>query len=446
MRRAPSSWCGPPRTDARPATPAPIRLRDGCLVGWDMPVTTVVSHLGDIASIGREATTGGYRRLAWTDADLTLREWFIGQASGLGLDLEVDRNGNIWAWWGDSTAPDAVITGSHLDSVPDGGNYDGPLGIASALTAVAQLKGRGVRPRRPLAVACFTDEEGARFGVACIGSRLAAGVLEPDKARALRDADGVTLDEALRHVGRDPESLGAEPDRLARIGAFVELHVEQGRGLIDMDAAIGVGTAILPHGRWRVDIAGQPNHAGTTLIADRRDPMMGLAALIESARREAAVRDSVAHAARATVGKVECTPNAVNAIPSHVTGWLDARADDEATLDSMLEAIGRDVLDLPGLHVQMLMESRTPAQVFEPTLSAALASMLGGAPMLATGAGHDAGVLAEVGVPSAMLFVRNPTGISHSPEEYAEDADCEAGGAALADVLAELVTAESLPR
>ena len=407
---------------------------------------SVTAHLADIASIGRDAASGGYSRLAWTDADLTLREWFIGQASGLGLDVETDRNGNIWAWWGDSTAGDAIVTGSHVDSVPDGGNYDGPLGIASALAAVAELKRRGVQPRRPLAVTCFTDEEGGRFGVACIGSRLAAGVLTPEKARALHDSDGITLDEALRQAGRDPGALGAETDRLARIGAFVELHVEQGRGLVDLDASIAVGTAILPHGRWRVDINGEPNHAGTTRMADRRDPMLGLARLIDAAHREATERDSASHAARATVGKVRCVPNAVNAIPAEVTGWLDARAEDEATLDAMLEAIGRDLLDLPGLHATIAMESRTPAQHFDPTLSAALAARLGGAPLLATGAGHDAGVLAEAGVPSAMLFVRNPTGVSHSPEEYAEDADCEAGGAALADVLADLVTADTLPR
>ena len=407
---------------------------------------SVTGHLSDIAAIGRDAASGGYRRLAWTDADLTLREWFIGQASALGLDVETDRNGNIWAWWGDSSAGDALVTGSHLDSVPDGGNYDGPLGVASALAAVVELKRRGVQPRRPLAVACFTDEEGGRFGVACIGSRLAAGVLTPDKARALRDADGITMAEALRRAGRDPEALGSEPERLARIGAFVELHVEQGRGLIDMDAPLAVGTAILPHGRWRVDITGEPNHAGTTRMADRRDPMLGLARLIDAAHREATERDSGSHAARATVGKVRCVPNAVNAIPAEVTGWLDVRAGDEATLDAMLEAIGRDLLDLPGLHATIAMESRTPAQHFDPTLSRVLATSLRGAPLLATGAGHDAGVLAEVGVATAMLFVRNPTGISHSPEEHAEDADCEAGGAALSDVLAELLTADTLPR
>ncbi|MBM3687233.1 MAG: allantoate amidohydrolase, partial [Actinobacteria bacterium] len=171
-------------------------------------------------------------------------------------------------------------------------------------------------------------------------------MLAPEKARALRDADGVTLDEALRRAGRDPEALGAEPERLARIGAFVELHVEQGRALIDLGAPIAVGTAILPHGRWRIDITGEPNHAGTTRMSDRRDPMLGLARLIDGAHREATERDSTSgpggsaeppltgHAARATVGKIRCVPNAVNAIPAEVTGWLDARAEDEATLDA----------------------------------------------------------------------------------------------------------------
>ena len=111
----------------------------------------VITRLGDIAGVGRSADSGGYRRLAWTDADLTLREWFAAEVASLGLDLEVDRNGNMWAWWGDSSAADAVVTGSHLDSVPDGGSYDGPLGVASALAAVAELKRRWITPRRPLA-------------------------------------------------------------------------------------------------------------------------------------------------------------------------------------------------------------------------------------------------------------------------------------------------------
>ena len=406
---------------------------------------SVIARLEEIADIGRDPSAGGYRRLAWTDPDLALREWFIGQSSALGLDVETDRNGNIWAWWGDPSAGGAVITGSHLDSVPDGGNFDGPLGVASALAAVSELQRRGVRPRRPLAVACFTDEEGGRFGVACIGSRLATGVLAPERALALRDADGVTFAEALTRAGRDPGSLGADPDRLSRIGAFVELHVEQGRGLIDLQQPLAVGTAILPHGRWRIDISGQPNHAGTTRMADRRDPMIAFARLVLAAQSEAAALDMPTRAARATIGKVACTPNAVNAVPAHVTGWLDARAEDEETLDALLEAIARDIAT-DGISVRVTEESRTPAQYFDVTLSEHVAGLLPGAPLLATGAGHDAGVLAEAGVSSAMLFVRNPTGISHSPEEFADDADCETGGAALADVLADLLTADTLPQ
>ena len=406
---------------------------------------TVVARLEEIADLGRDPSSGGYRRLAWTDPDLSLREWFIGQSAALGLDVETDRNGNLWAWWGDSSAGDAVITGSHLDSVPDGGNFDGPLGVASALAAVEELQRRGVQPRRPLAVACFTDEEGGRFGVACIGSRLAAGVLTPERALAFRDADGVTFAEALTRAGRDPQSLGADPERLSRIGAFVELHVEQGRGLIDLDHAVAVGTAIYPHGRWRVDITGQPNHAGTTRMADRHDPMVAFARLVMAAQAEAATLDMPTRAARATVGKVACTPNAVNAVPAHVTGWLDARAEDEETLDALLEAIARDIAT-PGISVKVTEESRTPATHFDATLSGYVRGLLPDAPLLATGAGHDAGVLAEAGVASAMLFVRNPTGISHSPEEHAEDADCETGAGALADVLTDLLTADTLPR
>ena len=406
---------------------------------------TVVARLEEIADLGRDPSSGGYRRLAWTDPDLSLREWFIGQSAALGLDVETDRNGNLWAWWGDSSAGDAVITGSHLDSVPDGGNFDGPLGVASALAAVEELQRRGVQPRRPLAVACFTDEEGGRFGVACIGSRLAAGVLTPERALAFRDADGVTFAEALTRAGRDPQSLGADPERLSRIGAFVELHVEQGRGLIDLDQAVAVGTAIYPHGRWRIDITGQPNHAGTTRMADRHDPMVAFARLVMAAQAEAAALDMPTRAARATVGKVACTPNAVNAVPAHVTGWLDARAEDEETLDALLEAIARDIAT-PGISVKVTEESRTPATHFDATLSGYVRGLLPDAPLLATGAGHDAGVLAEAGVASAMLFVRNPTGISHSPEEHAEDADCETGAGALADVLTDLLTGDTLPR
>src|SRR3954471_8387306 len=148
----------------------------------------------DLAPIGRDGRSGGYRRFAWTREDATLREWFAAEAAARSLDLTVDRAGNQWAWWGDPDADGAgVAVGSHLDSVPDGGAYDGPLGVVSAFAAVDALRADGISPEHPVAVVNFTDEEGARFGIACTGSRLLTGAMSPERALALRDVDGVDL-------------------------------------------------------------------------------------------------------------------------------------------------------------------------------------------------------------------------------------------------------------
>src|SRR5215218_6690070 len=155
----------------------------------------------DLAPVGRDPRSGGYRRFAWSAPDLTAREWFAAEAARRGLDLTVDRNGNQWAWWGDPDgrgAGRAVVTGSHLDSVPDGGAFDGPLGVVSAFAAVDRLRADGHRPDRPVGIVSFVDEEGARFGVACAGSRLLTGSLDPDKARALHGTDGATMAEAMK--------------------------------------------------------------------------------------------------------------------------------------------------------------------------------------------------------------------------------------------------------
>src|SRR5439155_5798008 len=152
--------------------------------------------------------------------------------------------------------------------------YDGPLGVVSAFAAVDELRARGVAPAKPVAVVAFADEEGARFGVACLGSRLLTGTIEPAGALALADADGVTLAEAMHAAGADPAAAGPDEDLLGRVGAFVELHVEQGRGLVELGAPVGVATGIWPHGRWRYRFTGEANHAGTTRLADRRDPML----------------------------------------------------------------------------------------------------------------------------------------------------------------------------
>ncbi|MFF8646031.1 allantoate amidohydrolase [Streptomyces sp. NPDC015345] len=391
----------------------------------------------DLSSIGRDAGSGGYRRYAWTAADTDCRAWFKAQTDTRGLTYELDRNGNQWAWLGDPGQGDAVVTGSHLDSVPDGGAFDGPLGVVSAFAALDELRARHKEFTRPLAIVNFGDEEGARFGLACVGSRLTAGQLTVEAAHKLRDGDGVSLPQAMEAAGYDPYGIGPDPERLARIGAFVELHVEQGRALDLTGDPVGIASAIWPHGRWRFDFRGEANHAGTTRLADRRDPMLTYAETVLAARREAELAGAVA-----TFGKISVEPNGVNAIPSLVRGWLDSRAADQPTLDTVvtgIEKAAREYAERHGIDLDVVRESFTPVVDFEDALRDELATILGKEadrpiPVLGTGAGHDAGILSG-SIPTAMLFVRNPTGVSHSPAEYAAEDDCLAGVTALADVL-----------
>ncbi|MFE7436277.1 allantoate amidohydrolase [Streptomyces tendae] len=395
------------------------------------------SMWAELLPVGRSSASGGYRRYAWTGADADCRAWFREQAEARGLAHETDRNGNQWAWLGDPAAGNAVVTGSHLDSVPDGGAFDGPLGVVSAFAALDELRGRGARPTRPLGIVNFGDEEGARFGLACVGSRLTAGALTVDQAHRLTDGDGVTLPRAMEAAGYDPGTLGPDPERLARIGAFVELHVEQGRALDLSGDRIGIASAIWPHGRWRFDFRGEANHAGTTRLADRHDPMLSYAETVLAARREAELAGAVA-----TFGKIGVEPNGVNAIPSLVRGWLDSRAADQESLDTVvtgIEKAAREYAAAHGVDLDVVRESFTPVVEFDHALRDELARILGTrtelkAPVLGTGAGHDAGILSDR-IPTAMLFVRNPTGVSHSPAEYAAEDDCVAGVTALADVL-----------
>lgn len=413
---------------------------------------------GELARIGRDSDTGGYHRPGWSPAERECHAWFLDQAVSRDLAVEVDAFGNVVAWWGpsDEDGDDAVggvVTGSHLDSVPDGGAYDGPLGVVSALAALDGLRADGFTAARPLGIAVFAEEEGSRFGQACLGSRLATGALAPARALALHDRNGVTLRETYAAAGVDVEALpatgGAGSAIPGRIGTFVELHVEQGRGLVDLGAPVGVATAIWPHGRWRVEVTGRADHAGATRMEDRADPMLTYAMLALAANKQARLLG-----ARATFGRTEVRPNATNAIPSRVRAWLDARAEDQQTLDALLEVLSRqgaERADRDGTTVQVTAESRSPRVDFDPGLRDRLAAVVGSAvhadapvyadapaPALPTAAGHDAGVLAAAGVPTAMLFVRNPTGVSHAPDEHASPEDCLAGVAALAGVLADL--------
>lgn len=391
-----------------------------------------------LAAIGKDPETGGYSRGGWTPAERASTAWFVDQCTTRGLELESDGLGNLVAWWAPSSASASergVVTGSHLDSVLDGGAFDGPLGVVSALAAVDRLRKAGFQPSVPIGVAAFVEEEGSRFGMPCLGSRVAVGAIDPAKALALEDRSGVSLRAALESSGTDPSRVGPSP-LVDRMSTFVELHVEQGRGLVEDGAAIGVASSIWPHGRFRFTFTGEANHAGTTLMSDRRDPMLTYAMTALAANKQARLAG-----ARATFGRLSVEPNGTNAIPSKVVAWLDARAADDATLQSLLQAITRQAVERAerdGTAVEVVAESVSPIVDFEPGLRDRLVEVLGGVPVLPTGAGHDAGVFSAAGIPTAMLFVRNPTGVSHSPAENAEMDDCLQGVEALATVLEDL--------
>jgi N-carbamoyl-L-amino-acid hydrolase len=388
----------------------------------------------DLEPVGRHKSTGGYRRYAWTTDDTMLGEWFDAEAAARGMDRMRDRAGNQWAWWGDPDAAAAagrpgVVVGSHLDSVPDGGPFDGALGVIAAFAAIDLMRAEHPTPSRPIGVARFVDEEGARFGVACMGSRLLTGFIAPDSARSLLDEDGVSMAEAMSLAGVAARDVGADRAVMGRVGCFLELHIEQGRALIDTEHRVAVASSIWSHGRWRLEIEGEANHAGTTRLEDRRDPMLLLAEVTAEARRSA-----VRHGCLATIGRVQVRPNAVNAIPARVDAWLDARAPEEDDV----RIVAAEVAEAG--NTTAVEESFTPATHFGSKLRDRIIKTLGDVPSLETGAGHDSGILAAAGIPTALLFVRNPTGVSHSPREYAEREDCLAGIRALATVITDLTS------
>ena len=392
----------------------------------------------DLSPVGRSASSGGYFRQPFTSSERELHGWFVEQCEARGLRVESDDFGNVVGWWDAPLVEEVaqqpsrnqgILTGSHLDSVLDGGAYDGPLGVVSALAAIDLMRARGVVPARPVGVSVFVEEEGSRFGLACLGSRLATGAISWADARVLTDRDGVVLGDVVP---------GGASSLLASVGTFVELHVEQGRDLVDRGEAVGVASEIWPHGRYRFDFTGAANHAGTTRMEDRADPMLTYAMTVLAANKQARLAGQ-----RATFGRVSVEPNGTNAVPSRVTAWLDARCSTDDALAALVETISgqaSDRADRDDTSLVVTAESVSSSVAFDPALAVAVAADHEGGdwPIIPTQAGHDAGILSAAGIPTAMLFVRNPTGISHSPLEHASIADCLVGVSALADTLERL--------
>ena len=366
-----------------------------------------------VAAAGR--TKRGWTRPPWGDAVRAAEDVIVLAGTRAGLVASHDAAGNLWLT--DADAGDGLVAaGSHLDTVPDGGAFDGALGVVSALVAVARLRAAGVAGRERLAVVSFADEEGWRFGTPIFGSRVLTGIYGPEVLDR-RDADGIRLGDVC-----PPDPFTARGGH-RRLAAFIEVHVEQGRALAPAGVPLGVATSLAARSRFSFACDGAANHAGTTPMGERDDALVTAARLVLAADVAARAEPG----AVATVGRLEVEPGGSNVIPGRVTGTLDVRAPDPARRDAVVAAIRAAA---PGVTLAEL--AADPGVAFDGGIRAALHDAAGDAAIdLASYAGHDAGVLAAAGVPAGMLFVRSPDGVSHDPGEHADDADCLTGVATL---------------
>jgi N-carbamoyl-L-amino-acid hydrolase len=399
----------------------------------------LLADLDSLAEVG-DTGDGGNCRLALTDDDAGGRELVVGWMRGLGLEVRVDRIGNVVATRaGQEPDLDPVMTGSHIDTVRTGGRYDGTLGVLAGLEVVRALDDAGVRTRRPLAVAYFTDEEGSRFAPDMLGSLVYAG--------------GMALEDALGTVGIDGAVLGDELERIGWAGeaavpgpaphAYVELHIEQGPLLEEQGVTIGAVTGVQGISWQELTVTGQANHAGTTPMRLRRDAGYVAAEVVTYVRRLA--RELGGHQV-GTVGRIDLHPDLVNVVAARATLTVDLRNTDEAVLAEsewrLREHVER-VARGEGVEASWRRLARFEPVAFDPGVIAlverAAADRGHRVIRLPSGAGHDAQMLARM-CPTGMVFVPSRAGVSHNPAEFTEPEHLAAGAQVLADVLVELAS------
>jgi allantoate deiminase len=373
----------------------------------------------------------------WRAAMDEVSSWFV-QA---GLSIRRDAVGNLFGR-AEGTATDrhVILTGSHLDSIVGGGDYDGVAGVVCSFVALTTLLRTRGRPRRTVELVAIADEESSRFKSSFWGARAIVGRIREEELDKLQDADGVTVRAAIREAGLPNPDLAA--CRRDDIAAFLELHIEQGPVLESDGLAVGVVTGITGAHWSDHTITGVSNHAGGTPMSHRKDPMPAAAEMIE---RVELIANEFGDPARGTVGRVAVTPGAANAIPASVTFSADLRHPDPAQYRALIERAFRDFRAIAerrqvGLQsTTYIDEVPTP---MAPQLVASLreaASKLGlGDRLLSSGGGHDSMIMARHGIPTGMIFVRCRGGVSHSPEEFAADDDLAAGTAVLVETLKRL--------
>ncbi len=393
----------------------------------------MLDRLSKLGDLGRDAD-GQLTRLAGTDADKLGRDCLVQWCRAAGLDVQIDRVGNIIAIWqtDENSGMAPIMLGSHIDTVIGAGKLDGCYGVIAGLEVIETLKQAGVSTGRPLAVCAFTNEEGVRFAPDMMGSLVYAGGLAVDDALDSVGIDGPTLMSELERIGY----LGAREPGFLRPFAYLELHIEQGPILEAEGIAIGAVSDVQGICWKRLTICGQANHAGTTPMSLRRDPGIGAARIISYLHERASAIDS---GFVVTVGSVRFEPDAINVIPSSAVLTVDLRSPDEDVLkreDGALEIFAREMAAESHLGVELLTLVRTTPVAFDEGLvdlveRTAKARGLS-CRRIVSGAGHDAQTMAVI-APSAMIFVPSIGGISHNALEFTPDDSLVAGANVLLD-------------
>ncbi len=390
--------------------------------------------LMELAKIGGTAK-GGVCRLTLTDLDKQARDLFAAWCKAAGAAVTVDRMGNMFARReGRDPARAPIMTGSHIDTQPTGGKFDGAYGVMAGLEVLRTLHETGIETEAPIEVAVWTNEEGARFAPAMMGSAVFAGIFEEAEIKAKTDRDGIAFGEALAKIGYD----GPAPCGGRKVGAFFECHIEQGPILEADGKTIGVVTGGQAQRWYELDLTGQETHAGTTPMERRHDALLGAARIVDTVNRIGVARMPFA---RATCGVIEAKPQSRNTVPGRVFLTVEFRHPDEAVLKLMDEALRAEAARIAG-EIGLALDLREiwhfPATPFDPACIAAVrdaAETRGYAHRdIVSGAGHDALYMARV-APTAMIFVPCTDGISHNEIEAAKPDDLAAGCQVLLDAM-----------
>lgn len=384
-------------------------------------------RLGEISKIGL-TNTGGSNRPGFSEAEKQAKTLISSWMKVAGLVVYEDGAGNVFGTLvGKNKALPAILSGSHVDSVPNGGHFDGPLGVLTALEVVEAWRAIGYQPEKPFEIVIFSDEEGTRFNNGLNGSEAMIGKAELDEKLHLKDTAGLSFEEVLKTVGLSKEGYANAGRDLAKIERYIEVHIEQGKRLESANLACGIVTGIAGPCWLEFIFCGEAGHAGNTPMNDRKDALVAASAFILAVNK---LPSHISDSAVITVGKQEVEPNGVNVIPGKVTLYVDIRDIYEHTRDDLVEQVldaGKRIASEYKLEVTHTEKIRVKPVLIEESTQELLAQVLDENDIkpyrLPSGAAHDAMILGEK-LPVAMLFVRSKDGVSHNPAEWSDLNDC----------------------